>query len=269
MSMTSFSNKRIMMRIVPLILLVLVFSLPALANGQDKPATKDPCSSMTEAALHDIFDKIAPGGVSILSHRKSPVDGFCEIALGSKMNPQIVYLDYAKKFILAGSMFDAHSMTNLSLISKNAIQDQFRVDVARIPLDNALWMGNAKAIKKVIVFTDPDCPFCSSLHKTLHQIVTERQDVAFLIKLLPLPMHKDAYWKSKSILCNRSLKMLDESFEKKEIPRTDCATDELEKNLQFAQSFDFGTPTLIFQDGSVIPGAVPKDELLKKLDSKK
>ncbi|HOI75135.1 MAG TPA: DsbC family protein [Syntrophales bacterium] len=267
MQMTSF--ERIMKRFVPLILLVLVFSLPAQVNGQGKPAIKDPCSSMTEAALHDIFDKIAPGGVSILSNRKSPVDGFCEIALGSKMNPQIVYLDYTKNFILAGSMFDAHSMTNLSLISKNAIQDQFRVDVAKIPLDNALWMGNAKATKKVIVFTDPDCPFCSSLHKTLHQIVNERQDVAFLIKLLPLPMHKDAYWKSKSILCNRSLKMLDEVFEKKEIPRTDCTMDELEKNLQFAQSFDFGTPTLIFQDGSVIPGAVPKDELMKKLDSKK
>lgn len=269
MLMTSFSRKWIMTQIVPFILLALVFSLPALANGQDRPMAKDPCSSMTEAALHGIFDKVAPGGVLILSNRRSPVEGLCEIAIGSKMNPQIVYLDYAKKYILAGSLFDAKSMTNLSLISRNAIQEQFRVDISKIPLEKALLLGSEKATQKVIVFTDPDCPFCSSLHKTLQQIVTKRKDVAFLIKLLPLPMHKDAYWKSKSILCNRSLKMLEDNFENKEIPRTDCQTDELDKNIKFAGSLELGTPTIILPDGSVIAGAVPEDELLRRLDSKK
>ncbi|NPU86056.1 MAG: DsbC family protein [Syntrophaceae bacterium] len=268
MPMTLFSHKSIMMRIIPFVLLVLVFSLPALASAQDRPMAKDPCSSMTEADLRVVFDKIQ-SGIHILSNRRSPVEGLCEIVLGNKMNPQVVYLDYTKKYVLAGSLFDAGNMTNLSLISRKAIQDQFRVDVSKIPLGNALLMGSETAGEKVIVFTDPDCPYCSSLHQTLRQIVAKRKDVAFLIKLLPLPMHKDAYWKSKSILCNRSLKMLEDNFEKKEIPRTDCQTDELEKNIKFAESLEFGTPTMILQDGSVIAGALPEDELLRKLDSKK
>lgn len=159
-------------------------------------------------------------------------------------------------------------MTNLSLITRKTIQEQFRVDVSKIPVENALRMGSDNAAQKIIVFTNPDCPYCAKLHQTIRQIITKRNDSAFLIKILPL--HKDTYAKAKSIVCSRSLKMLEDGFENKEIPRTDCQTDELEKNRLFAESLDLlSTPTMIFPDGSVIVGAIPEDELLKKLDSKK
>ncbi len=248
---------------------VLLLS-PVPAIGQGGPAGKDPCSSLSESELHGIFDKLAPGGVPILSHRKSPLDGLCEIAIGSAMNPQIVYLDYGRKFIIAGSLFDSRTMLNLSVAARQEIQDRFRIDVSKIPLDNALLLGEAKAEKKVIVFTDPNCPFCAALHGTLHQVVAKRKDVAFQIKLLPLPMYKDSYWKVRSIVCNRSLKMLEDAFEKKEIPRTECQTDEPDKNLQLAQSLEISaTPTMIFPDGSVLVGAPSEEDLAKRLNALK
>jgi thiol:disulfide interchange protein DsbC len=243
---------------------------PAPVLGQERPAGKDPCSSFSDAELRSIFDKLAPGGIPVLSYRKSPVEGLCEIAIGTMLNPQIVYMDYEKKFIIAGSIFDSRTMMNLSVAARQDIQDRFRVDVSKIPLENALLLGDENATTKAIVFTDPDCPFCSTLHQTLRQIVAKRKDVAFLIKLLPLPMHKDAYWKSKSILCNHSLKMLEDSFEKKEIPRSDCQIDEPDRTLRLAQSLTFNsTPTIVLPNGSVLVGAVPEDELLKRLDSQK
>jgi thiol:disulfide interchange protein DsbC len=268
--MTRLARKWISTGITLLICTGCLLAAPVLAAGQEKAAAKEPCSSMSEAELHGIFDKLAgaPGGVTIVSHRPAPVEGLCEIAVGSVMNPQILYLDARKKFILPGPIFDARTMTNLSLAARQEIQDRARIDVSRIPLDNALLLGEKQAAKKVIVFTDPDCPFCATLHQTLHNIVAGRKDVAFLIKIVPL--HKESYWKAKSILCNRSLPMLEDAFQKKEIPRTDCQRDEAGRNLELARSLELSaTPTMIFPNGSIIVGAVPESELLKKLDEKK
>jgi hypothetical protein len=91
-------------------------------------------------------------------------------------------------------------------------QESRNADFARIPLKNALVMGNSTAPLRVAVFTDPDCSYCGSLHREMEKVVRERQDVGFYIILFPLSSHKDAYWKSKSILCNKSLKMLEDAF---------------------------------------------------------
>ncbi len=79
-----------------------------------------------------------------------------------------------------------------------------------LTMEHALVMGNPAAQKKAVVFTDPDCCYRVKLHIELKKIVAERNDVAFYIRLFPLAMHKDSYWKSKSILCSSSLQMLEE-----------------------------------------------------------
>jgi len=35
----------------------------------------------------------------------------------------------------------------------------------------------------------------------MKKVVSERKDIAFYIILYPLPMHKEAYGKSKAIIC--------------------------------------------------------------------
>ncbi len=102
--------------------------------------------------------------------------------------------------------------------------------------EHTLVMGNAAAQKKAVVFTDPDCPYCLKLHTELKKIVAQRNDVAFYIKLFPLVMHKDAYWKSKSILCSSSLQMLEDNFEKKPIPAQDCNSDAVDKTIELAKT---------------------------------
>ncbi|MFA4919149.1 MAG: hypothetical protein WC581_07855 [Thermodesulfovibrionales bacterium] len=46
-------------------------------------------------------------------------------------------------------------------------------------------------------------------------MLEERKDIAFYIKLYPLPMHKDAYGKAKTIVCEKSLALLENAFAKK------------------------------------------------------
>ena len=95
-------------------------------------------------------------------------------------------------------------------------------------------------------------------------MVQEKKDIAFYIILFPLAMHKDAYWKSKSIYCNKSLKMLEEAFAKKEIPKTECDTNQIDANIKLAASLGItGTPTLVLPDGRMHSGTMPAKQLLE------
>lgn len=83
----------------------------------------------------------------------------------------------------------------------------------------------------------------------------ERKDIAFYLKMFPLPMHKGAYEKAKSIECRKSLKLLEENFEKKQIPPPDCDTGAVDDNIRIGKELDItGTPTLIMPDGFVLVG---------------
>jgi thiol:disulfide interchange protein DsbC len=87
--------------------------------------------------------------------------------------------------------------------------------------------------------------------------------------MYPLPFHKEAYWKSKSIVCNNSLQLLQDCFDKKEITKTDCKTDEVDDTIKLAKSFGIdGTPAIILPDGRLRMGALPEEELTKLIDGK-
>ena len=101
-------------------------------------------------------------------------------------------------------------------------------------------------------------------------MLEKRKDIVFYVKLFPLPMHKDAYWKAKSIICNKSVNMLEANFEGKEIPRTDCDSMEIDANIKLAKSLGIdGTPTLIMPDGRVHAGTMPVDKLIEMIDGRK
>ncbi len=100
-------------------------------------------------------------------------------------------------------------------------------------------------------------------------IIKNRKDIVFYIKLFPLSIHKDAYRKSKIIVCERSLKLLDEAMEGKEIKGRECNTDIIDKNISLAKSLGItGTPAIILPDGRLISGYRTANELIKLIDKK-
>ncbi len=101
----------------------------------------------------------------------------------------------------------------------------------------------------------------------MKKVTEKRTDIAFYLKFFPLKGHVDSYWKSKSMVCSKSLKLLEDNYEKKPIPKKDCATSEIDKNLEFGKKNGItGTPTLIFSDGSVYSGTADAEKLIKLAD---
>ena len=104
----------------------------------------------------------------------------------------------------------------------------------------------------------------------MKKVIEKRKDIAFYIKLFPLPMHKNAYGKSKTIACEKfSLSLLDDAMAQKPLPEAKCETTAIDDNIKLGQKLGInGTPNLIFPDGTVIPGAADADSIIKTIDKK-
>ena len=89
----------------------------------------------------------------------------------------------------------------------------------------------------------------------MKKVVNERKEIAFYIKLFPLKSHPEAYEKSKSIVCKKSLALLDEAFEKKPLPKPDCETLEVDENIKLALKLGItSVPALVLPDGRLLVG---------------
>lgn len=219
------------------------------------------CHKLDKKDAEAIVKKIAPNG-TVVDVKEAPIKGVWLITIDAGGGKRGMFgLDYSKKYLV--------QFASVEDVAKQ--QQPKKVDVSKIPLDSALVLGSTKAKKKVIVFTDPDCPFCRQLHPTMKQIVEKHHDIAFYLILNPLPMHKESPKKVQAILCSKSLTMLDDAFAGKPVPEppAPCPADIVEKGKGIAASMEFnGTPTLVRDDGMVLSGALPEEKLLEWIDKK-
>jgi thiol:disulfide interchange protein DsbC len=101
----------------------------------------------------------------------------------------------------------------------------------------------------------------------MKKVVEKRKDIAFYIKLFPLPMHKDSYKKSKAIVCEKSLALLDDAIEKKPLPEPKCETTVLDDNIKLAEKLGIrGTPTVILENGIIMQGPKDADSIISAVD---
>ncbi len=104
----------------------------------------------------------------------------------------------------------------------------------------------------------------------MKKVVAERKNIAFYIKLFPLPMHKESYPKSKAIACAHfSLALLDDAVAGKKIPAAKCQTTAIDDNIKLGKKLGIsGTPAIIFPDGRLVPGAMSADQIIKNVEKK-
>ena len=89
----------------------------------------------------------------------------------------------------------------------------------------------------------------------MKKIVAERKDIAFFIKFFPLRSHPEAYDKAKTIICEKSLTLLEDAHAKKPIPKPSCETTAVDDSMKLAERLGISSvPALIFPDGRIMPG---------------
>lgn len=102
----------------------------------------------------------------------------------------------------------------------------------------------------------------------MKKVLEKRKDIAFYVKLFPLPMHKDAYGKSKAIVCGKDpAALLEDAFQHKELPKDECQSTQVDDNLKLGQKLGInGTPAMIMPNGYLVSGALDADSIIKQAE---
>ena len=240
-------------RLVPLALLIVaafaLTSLPVFAQGADKaaPMTRE------AASLKQVLEQKFPGA-EIRGIAKTPYFGLFEVMFDDR----IVYTDAKARYLVVGAVYDTESKTNLTEERQRKLN---RISVAALPLDIAIKKVKGNGERKLVVFSDPDCPFCAQLEKTLKSI----DNTTVYTFLFPIDqIHPDAARKAKMIWCAPDRqKAWDAYYDSGTLPDN---TGECENPVAKTQALGAtlkinATPTLIFADGSIVPGALPAERL--------
>ncbi len=201
-----------------------------------------------EAALKKAFPQI-----KIDSITASEIKGLYEVVAGQ----DIFYFYPEKDLLLVGEI---RTLTGQNLTGekkrelKTKLQAKAQEKLKDLPLDKAVKVGNGP--KKVIEFTDPDCPYCRRASEALKS----RTDITRYVFLTPMA-HPNAITKVHYILSSKDQESAyHEMMEGKPLPAT--ATEySKEVKAQAAEYMEFartlgidGTPTF-YINGQMVVGA--------------
>jgi thiol:disulfide interchange protein DsbC len=250
--------------------LALAFLLAVSTPSSSTAFMKDGCGAGSCVDCHTLSREeagklLAQFVDNVVSVSDSPVGGLwlVEVEKGGRRGG--VYVDFSKEFVISGKVLQLSTMTDVTGLRTAALS---RVDPSEIPLAGALVLGNAYAKDKVVVFDDPDCHFCGKLHEEMKKVVEKDPSVAFHIKVYSRNNNPETVRKAKSVVCARSMALLEDAFAGKAIPPPPaaCKDTSVEETFRLAEKLTIrGTPTLILPDGRIIRGYRDAETLLTLL----
>ena len=232
---------------------IIVFAL--FANSQ--------LAKADEASLKKAIEAAYPK-FKVESVIKTPYAGLYEVFMGG----QIIYTDEKLTFLIAeGRLVDPKTKKD---VTGERLDELTKVDFSSLPLDQAIKVVKGNGSRKLVVFSDVDCPFCKRLEQ--NELINI-DNVTIYTFLYPIEsLHPDAANKSKLIWCasNRAKAWNDWNFNGKLPSNAGTCEVPLERIGELARKVGVtSTPTLIFSDGKRMLGAQPYKEIEKNLQAAK
>lgn len=177
----------------------------------------------------------------------------------------IAYTDGKGEVGFFGTLVQLKGKLNLTQQAKENI---IAVDFSKLPLDKAFVRVKGNGARKMAIFSDPECPYCLQLEKELKDV----SDVTIYTFLYPLSdIHPDAMRKAELVWCAKDkAQAWDDIMLNKTEPAggdTKCETP-IKEIADLAPKFWItGTPGVIFNDGKLFAGALPKQRIEELLQA--
>lgn len=221
-----------------------LLALPLLATAQ-------------EATIRKNLGERIPGLAEIDEVRKTPMNGLFEVRVGH----DILYTDAQGNFLLHGNLLDTKARRNLT---EERLSKLTAIDFKTLDLKNAFTIVRGNGKRKLAVFEDPNCGYCKRFEKDLAKV----DDVTVHYFLIPI-LGPGSVERSNQIWCAADkAKSWADWMVRDVAPKGsgECNTDALTANLDFARKHRItGTPTLVFADGTRIPGAINTQQIEEAL----
>ena len=227
---------------IPLLALLAALSLSAFAQ---------------EATIRKNLAERLPKLPAIDEITKTPMPGLYEVRIN---HSDIFYTDEKGDFLIQGSLIDTKAQQDLT---EQRVEKLTAIAFKDLPLKDAFTIVRGNGKRKMAVFEDPNCGYCKRFERDLTKI----DNVTVHVFLYPI-LSADSGEKSRNIWCakDKGKAFLDWMVKDITPPDAKCDAAAVARNFEFGKKARItGTPTIIFADGSRVPGAIGADRVEKLL----
>ena len=209
-----------------------------------------------EAQIRKVLSERLPQLGAVEEVHKTPMAGLYEVRIGT----DLFYTDAQGNFLIQGQLLDTKNRRNLT---EERIEKLTAIDFASLPVADAFTIVRGKGKRKIAIFEDPNCGYCKRFEKDLQGV----DNVTVHVFLYPI-LGPDSLEKSRNLWCakDKGKAWQDWMVREQPAPKASCDTAALTRNVEFGRKWRInGTPTLVFTDGSRVPGAISAQQVEQKL----
>ena len=241
--------------------------LMLLAATASRAETPPAPTADTPKALIDALAKISPD-TPPMAVRATAVAGLYEVVFGST----VYYFSADGKYMLGGPMVELASRRNLSAAALETVEREHLVPQRLAFLKglrdaDTIVFAAAKPQHRITVFTDIDCGYCRELHRHVEQY----NAAGITVRYVAFPRAGEgssSFKKAQNVWCAADRKAaLTEAKTGTPTPDKTCknpVADQFHAGEKLGVS---GTPAILLDDGRLLPGYVPPEELKRVLDA--
>jgi thiol:disulfide interchange protein DsbC len=212
-----------------------------------------------EAAIRKAIPERLPKLGKIDEISKTPMAGLFEVRIGT----DLYYTDAEGNFLVLGQLIDTKAQRNLTEERQDKL---LAIDFSALPVKDAFTIVRGNGKRKIALFEDPNCGYCKKFERDLQKV----DNVTVYLFLYPI-LGPDSIDKSRNIWCAREKGKAWQDWMVREqpVPAGTCDTEALDRNIEFGRKHKItGTPTLVFTDGTRVPGAIGAPQVEKMLAAK-
>lgn len=206
--------------------------------------------------IEEKIKKIIPPNMKIQSIAESAMPGVKIIDLGQ----QTVFAYESGNYLLIGEAFDIENQTSLMDDVKNKKMKDL---LSNINNNDMIMMGNVNSERYISVWTDVDCGYCRKLH---FETVPKLIEAGVKIKYILWPRsgtNNESFDKAVSVYCAEDqVAAMTDAKAGKDIPRNTCDNPVAQFYQKGLDAGVRGTPTIVLDNDTIIPGFVTADVLL-------
>ncbi|WP_440480591.1 DsbC family protein [Ramlibacter tataouinensis] len=211
-----------------------------------------------EAAIRKNLGERLPQIGKIDEVTRTPMAGLFEVRVGS----DLYYTDAEGNYLIHGQMIDARAQRNLT---EERVNKLTAIDFGQLPVKDAFTIVRGNGKRRLAVFEDPNCGYCKRFERELQKL----DNVTIHMFLYPI-LGNDSVEKSRNIWCakDKAKAWQDWMLRDQAAPAAAAACDAsaLERNRELGRKHQVtGTPTLVFADGTRVPGAINAAQVEKQL----
>ncbi|OHU89152.1 MULTISPECIES: bifunctional protein-disulfide isomerase/oxidoreductase DsbC [Pseudoalteromonas] len=214
-----------------------------------------------EQSVNSIEESFAKLGVTVSSIEDSPIAGLKTVLT----DKGVLYASMDGKYLMQGNLIDLENRIN---VTDQALSGVRKEGVAQY--EDSMIVYKAENEKhQITVFTDITCGYCRKLHRELEDYLS----AGITVKYLAYPrggLQGSGYEDLRNVWCAKdAAKALTDAKAGQKVAKVENCSAPVSEHYQLGQSFGLsGTPAIILDDGTLIPGYQPADSLSKMLEEK-